>query len=416
MQRTHTPVPAADTLERLAEYVSVFEPSFRYSQFRWASLYLRGLLLDGERKSIEPMMERLELPADFESRDPLQAMRHCVGHGRWEAERVLALLRTHVCPALDAPDAALILDDTPIPKQGTDSVGVARQYNSTIGASRNCQVAVTVHYASARGHCPIAGRLYLPTSWTSDPDRLTKAKVPSEYQQPKTKIQIALELLDEAIADVGKKLVLADAWYGDSFEFRAELERRGLQYAVGTKSATGAFTVEPRWIYPDRKPGRGRPPFRPRLAAGCPPPITLSEIAATVRFRRCAWREGTKGKLHGQFARLRVWPAHGWTDGMCATAKSLWLLIEEHHGEFKYYFSNLPESVSLVALVRAVKSRWPIEQGYQQMKEELGLDHFEGRRWPGFHHHLSLVFVAFGFLELERQRLGAITKATRKKA
>jgi SRSO17 transposase len=413
MQMTHTPILPVGSEDRLIQYLSQFDPFFRVGQSRWAKLYVRGLLLDGERKSIEPMMHRLELPPDCDTADPLQAVRHCVGHGSWEAEDLCTKLRLQMRGALDAPDAALILDDTPLLKQGKGSVGVGRQYNGTIGANANCQVVVTIHFSSPRGHCPVAGRLYLPEAWTNDPKRLDKAKVPPEHREPKTKIQIGLELLDQAIADLGKRIVLADAWYGDSYDFRQELERRELQYAVGVKSGTCVFVKEPRWEYTGRT-HKGKP-TRPRLAKGSPRAITLSQVAASASFSTRTWRQGTKGRLSGRFARQRVWVAHDWTHGKCAEAKPIWLVIEDRDGELKYYFSNLPEDTPFGELVRIIKSRWPVEQGYQQMKEELGLDHFEGRRWPGLHHHVALVFVAFGFLELERLRAAAQRRPNTKK-
>ena len=176
-------------------------------------------------------------------------------------------------------------------------------------------------------------------------------------------------------------------------------------YAVGVTEDMVVFTEEPKWIEP-KKPSNGRPQKRPRLAKNSPRPISLKDLSRRIPLRRCTWREGTKGKLSGHFAWMRVWSAQGWATGECAGEPAIWLLIEKQSdGKIKYAFSNLPVNTSCIEGVRFWKSRWPVEQGYQQMKEELGLDHFEGRRWIGFHHHACLVFLAYGFLMLERHRL-----------
>lgn len=250
-------------------------------------------------------------------------------------------------------------------------------------------------------------RLYLPECWLSNPQRLDKAGVPLAERRPLTKSQTALAMLDGVLAEgLPGRAVVADAGYGISGEFRDGLEARGLSYAVGVTGDLVVFTRQPRWEMPGGPAGAaGRPRTRPRLAEGEPPPAALSELAKRVKLRRVTWREGTKGKLSGRFAWLRVWPGHGWRTGECAGVGPAWLLIEEQaDGQIKYAISNLPEGAGVKAAVRLWKSRWPVEQGYQQMKEELGLDHFEGRSWRGFHHHGCMVMLAFGFLLLERLR------------
>jgi SRSO17 transposase len=260
----------------------------------------------------------------------------------------------------------------------------------------------------------LALRLYLPESWTQDAKRLNEAKVPQEHQAFKTKHQIALELLDQARSEeIPAKAVVVDAGYGSS-EFRKGLDDRDLLYVMGAKGDEVVFASEPQWVLLERR-SNGRPASRPRLASNCSRPVTVAELARSLALRRCTWREGTKGKLFARFARVRVWPAHCWTKGKCADEGPLWLLIEERGDELRYAFSNLPEGTPLIQLVRLLKSRWPVEQGYQQMKEELGLDHFEGRRWYGFHHHACLVFLAFGFLELERLRMTRVRRRSREK-
>jgi SRSO17 transposase len=196
----------------------------------------------------------------------------------------------------------------------------------------------------------------------------------------------------------------ADSGYGVSGPFRDGLAERGLHYVVGVTDEMVVFTEEPRWTEPKASTG-GRPQKRPRLTGDSPRPVSLKDLAGRTPRHKVTWREGTKGPMSGRFAWLRVWPAGGWATGECAGAAPIWLLIEEQaDGQIKYAFSNLPADTSRLRAVRLWRSRWPVEQGYQQMKEELGLDHFEGRSWRGFHHHACLVMLAFGFLALERLR------------
>ncbi|QDV39543.1 Transposase DDE domain protein (plasmid) [Tautonia plasticadhaerens] len=248
-------------------------------------------------------------------------------------------------------------------------------------------------------------RLYLPEGWLADPKRLDKAKVPEAERRSLTKGQIALELLDRIRAEgLPGGLVVADSGYGVSGPFRDGLAERGLHYVVGVTDEMLVFTEEPRWDEPKAGTG-GRPQKRRRLAEGSPRPVGLKELAARTPRRKVTWREGTKGPMWGRFAWLRVWPGQGWATGDCAGAEPIWLLIEEQaDGKLKYAFSNLPADTSRIRAVRLWRSRWPVELGYQQMKEELGLDHHEGRSWRGFHHHACLVMLAFGFLTLERRR------------
>jgi SRSO17 transposase len=248
-------------------------------------------------------------------------------------------------------------------------------------------------------------RLYLPGSWLGDRERLDRAHVPEAERRALTKGQIALELLDGIRAEgLPGGLVVADSGYGVSGPFRDGLAERGLHYIVGVTDEMVVFAEEPTWDEPTASTG-GRPQKRYRLAEGSPRPVSLKELAARTPRRKVTWREGTKGPMRGRFAWLRVWPAGGWATGQCAGAEPTWLLIEEQaDGKIKYAFSNLPADASRIRAVRLWRSRWPVEQGYQQMKEELGLDHHEGRSWRGFHHHACLVMLAYGFLTLERRR------------
>ncbi len=402
--KTYTPELDPAVLGRLRDYAALFADDFPQAKpARWAGVYLQGLLLDGERKSIEPLSRRVSLPAGLNSKDPEQALQQFVNQSPWDEQAVLRRYRAHLAQTFAHSAGIFLFDDVSFPKQGPHSVGVQRQYCGALGKKANCQVAVSVHYVSPQGHYPLALRLFLPDSWLGDRKRLDRAGVPEEQRRPLTKPEIALELLDQVRAEgLPGQAVVADAGYGVSGDFRDGLAARGLTYIVGVTEDFVVFPEPPTWV-PPQPAKRGRPQTRPHLAEGVPTPIPLHELARRVRLRRVTWREGTKGKLSARFAWLRVWPGHGWQRGECADAAPVWLLIEEQaDGKLKFAFSNLPPGTGCRAAVRLWKSRWPVEQGYQQLKEELGLDHFEGRSWRGFHHHACLALLAYGFLLLER--------------
>jgi SRSO17 transposase len=415
--KTYTPELDSGVLGRLRDFAALFAEDFPQAKpARWAGVYLQGLLLDGERKSIEPLSRRITLPDGLTSKDPEQALQQFVNQSPWDEQKVLRRYRARMAQAFASPEGIFVIDDTSFPKQGKHSVGVQRQYCGALGKKANCQVAPSVHYVSPQGHYPLDLRLYLPDSWLSDKKRLDKAGVPPGERRALTKPQIALELLDRVRGEgLPGWAVVTDAGYGASPDFRDGVARRGLVYMAGVSGDFVAFPDEPTWV-PPQPAGRGRPATRYHLATGSPPPVALSELARRVRLRKVTWREGTKGKLSARFAWLRVWPGQGWQEGACANAGPLWLLIEEQaDGKLKFAFSNLPPGTSCVKAVRLWKSRWPVEQGYQQLKEELGLDHFEGRSWRGFHHHACLVLLAYGFLALEHQRAAAAEKRSVKK-
>jgi SRSO17 transposase len=404
--KTYTPTLDAAVLDRLRDYATLFATDFPQAKpALWAGVYLQGLLLDGERKSIEPLSRRITLPDGLTSTDPEQALQQFVNQSPWDEKAVLKRYRAHLAQTFASPDGIFLFDDVSFPKQGTHSVGVQRQYCGALGKKANCQVAVSVHYVSPKGHYPLDLQLYLPDSWLSDTKRLDKVGVPQDQRQARTKHEIALELLDRVRGEgLPGRAVVADAGYGVSGTFRAGLDARGLDYIVGVTGELVVFTEQPQWIRP-AKPLRGRPRTRSHLAPNTPQPVSLATVAARLPRRRVTWREGTKGKLSGRFAWVRVWPGHGWATGDCADAEPVWLLIEEQaDGKLKFALSNLPAGTSCIAAVRLWKSRWPVEQGYQQLKEELGLDHFEGRSWRGFHHHAAMTLLAYGFLLLERHR------------
>jgi len=409
MNRTFTPRLGPAVLKRLEAYADRFGPHFnRARQARWGEVYLRGLLLEGDRKSIEPLSRRVSLPAALGPvADPEQALQQFVNQSSWDEAAVARQYRATMAEALADPDGVFIVDDTTFPKKGCHSVGVQRQHCGALGKKANCQCAVSLHYVAPRGHCPLSMRLYLPPAWLNDPTRLDQAGVPPEERRDLTKGQIALELLDQARAEgLPGRVVVADAGYGVSGPFRQELEARDLHYVVGVTEQMVVFAEAPRWEWPEEAArGAYRLRSRPRLAKDSPQPVTLAELAARTPLRRVTWRNGTKGPLSARFAWLRVWPAYGWAAGECAGDQPHWLLIEHRNdGSLRYAFSNLPASTSRLAAVRFWHRRWAVEQGYQQMKEELGLDHFEGRSWHGFHRHGTLVMLAYGFLTLERLR------------
>ena len=418
MNRTFTAELDAGVLKRLEAYAAHFADDFnRPRQRAWCGVYLAGLLQDGERKSIEPLSRRVALPEILAgTQDPDQGLQQFVSQSSWDDQALGQRYRALLAETFADPAGVFVLDDTTFPKAGSHSVGVQRQYCGALGKKANCQAAVSLHYVGGRGHVPLGLRLFLPESWLGAPARLDKAGVPATERRPLSKGEIALELLDAVRAEnvLPGQVVVGDSGYGVSGPLRAGLAARGLCYVLGVTGEMLVFIEEPRWQAPG--PGRrARPRLHHRLEADSPRPLSLREAAAQTPLRKVTWREGTKGPLAGRVAWLRVWPAHGWATGDCAHEDPIWLLIEEAaDGTIKYAFSNLPTDTPRIKAVRLWCERWKIEQGYQQMKEELGLDHFEGRSWRGFHHHAVLVMLAFGFLALEQRR--AKTQPTPKKS
>jgi SRSO17 transposase len=382
---------------RLEQFLAdLLEPLGRRERRHWGSVYVRGLMLDGERKSIEPMAERLP-------EGNVQAMQQLIGQSPWLWAPVWQGLAQRMTAEL-TPDPVWVIDDTGFPKQGHPSVGVARQYSGTLGKTANCQVAVSLHQTAGEESTILDWRLYLPESWTQDPERRAAAGIPEEVKF-QTKWELALELIDEAQKwGLRCGVVLADAGYGEVTEFRQGLETRQLPYAVGIPSTLGVWTKPPR-IHKLKARGQGRPPSAYHY--GPQRPGTVREVAQKARgWKQVRWREGSKGWLESRFDACRVQPSHGFHEGR-PPHKEVWLLVEWPRGEkepTKYFLCDLPEHCPLRRLVRIVKARWKIEQDYQQLKEELGLDHYEGRSWAGWHHHVTLVMLAHAFLTLERLR------------
>jgi len=381
--------------ERLEQFLSgLLEPQGRRERRHWSSVYVRGLLLDGERKSIEPLAARLP-------EGNVQAMQQLIGQSPWPWTPIWQRLAQRMTAEL-MPDPVWVIDDTGFAKQGHHSVGVARQYSGTLGKTANCQVAVSLHQTGTEESVILGWRLYLPESWTEDPQRRAEAGIPAEVKFL-TKWQLALELIDEARGwGLRCGVVLGDAGYGESTEFRQGLETRQLPYALGIPSTLRVWPKPPR-LRP--APGRGR--RSTVYHYGEQRPCAVREVATRGRgWKQVRWREGKKGWLESRFHACRVQPAHGFDQGD-PPHPEVWLLLEWPRGEpepTKYFLCDLPKSYPLRRLVRTVKSRWKIEQDYQQLKEELGLDHYEGRNWTGWHHHVTLVMLAHAFLTLEMLR------------
>jgi SRSO17 transposase len=392
-----TPAELAQVRRRLVAFAAeMFQPLARADQRRWGEVYLRGLMLDGKRKSIQPMAERL--PDGNE-----QALQQFVSQSPWDWRPVRQRLATQMTAAVD-PDA-WIVDDTGFPKFGTASVGVARQYSGTLGKVANCQVGVSIHAATDQASCPLDWRLFLPESWDQDAARRRAAHVP-ETVHHRPKWQLVLDMVDELSGwGLVSPVVVADAGYGESGELRLGLEERGLAYVVQVKATTSAYPeAVGQQVAP--YPGRGRRPG-PRYRAKRSSLAQLVLAAGPSAAKTVAWREGTRGKLRSRFVALRVRPA-GVKLRRAAAGGELpvrWLLAEWPAGQpepVKYWLANLPGDTPLQELVRLAKLRWRIEHDYRELKDALGLDHFEGRSFSGWHHHVTLVSAAHAFVTLQR--------------
>jgi SRSO17 transposase len=394
---------------RFAKYVETITTALghadREAPFR---SYCAGLLLPGDRKSVEPIAARVE-PARV--RAAHQSLHHLVAKSEWSDDAVLAAVRGHVLPIIQkrGPIRALIVDDTGMPKKGKHSVGVARQYCGQLGKQDNCQVAVSLSVANDHASLPIAYRLYLPQDWADDENRRARAGVLDEavFQ---TKPQIALDQIHAAIADgVQTEMVLADAGYGNDTGFRDGITAVGLAYVVGVQSTISLWPPGKQPLPPKVWSGRGRPTSAIRRDADHQPVSAKAMALALPKkaWRRVTWREGSNTKLTSRFAAVRVRPAH--RDYARPTPRpEEWCLIEWPPGEpepTKYFLSTLPATISRRALVNAAKLRWRIERDYQDLKQELGLGHYEGRGWRGFHHHATLCIAAYGFLVSERDAI-----------
>jgi SRSO17 transposase len=389
--------------QRLAGFLAEVVPHMgRAERQHWAGMYIRGLLLDGERKSIEPMAARLP-GADA------QALCQFVNQSPWPWEPVQAALTGAVVDAL-LPEAVYLLDATSFPKQGTHSVGVARQYCGALGKIANCQVAVSVHLGTETTSVPLTWALFLPESWTADPARRAEVGIPPTIQH-QTKPELALACLDRVQTwGLQPRPVLADSEFGNSWGVRAGLHTRGYPYCVQVEATTVAWPTSPVPPVPLPTTGRGRPRSRPRRDELSAPQhlAALTHALPAAAWRTVTWRPGTKGPLTSRFAWFSVWCAHAWQRGRPFAPREETCLVEwpvDQPTPTKYWLADLREEPrGLRRLVRLAKGRWRIEQDYRELKDELGLDHFEGRSWTGWHHHVTLVSMAYAFLVLERAR------------
>jgi SRSO17 transposase len=374
----------------------MFEPMERSDQRRWGEVYLRGLMLEGKRKSIEPMADRL-------SDGDEQCLQQFVNQSPWDWVAVRERVARRMQEAIE-PEA-WIVDDTGFPKFGRWSVGVTRQYCGALGKVSNCQVGVSINAATDEASCPLDWRLFIPEEWNSDAERRAKARVPDDVQH-EPKWQLALSMIDELRSwGLSPPVILADAGYGEITEFRSGLEERELSYVVQVQGATSAFCEQER---PEVSAyaGTGRPP-RSRYRGKPSSLKALALAAGAKRARQVSWREGTRGKLRSRFLALRVRPANARLR-RAAGAGELplrWLIAEWPPGApepVKYWLSNMAADTPLKRLVQLAKLRWRIEHDYRELKDALGLDHFEGRSYRGWHHHTTLVSTAHAFLTLER--------------
>jgi SRSO17 transposase len=376
--------------------------------------YCTGLLLPGERKSVEPMAARLA-PQDV--RRVHQSLHHFVANAPWSDEALLERVRHSVLPAMkrNGPVVAWIVDDTGFVKKGIHSVGVVRQYCGQVGKQENCRVAVSLSLATEQASLPIAWRLYLPEIWAQDRKRRKETGIPREITFV-TKSAIALQQIRKAVQEeITTAPVLADAAYGNDSQFREGLTELGLEYVVGVQKSTTVWRVGKAPLPAKRWKGMGRPPTLLRRDKQHQP-IFLKQLAESLppsAWKQVFWREGTKQKLRSRFAALRVRVAHRdyWRSEPRAEE---WLLIgwpTEESEPTKYWLATLPADSKLAALVKLAKHRWIIERDYEELKQELGLGHYEGRGWRGFHHHATLCIAAYGFLVAERSRFSPTARA-----
>jgi len=400
---------AADSASRFEAYieglVSVIGHADRAGPLRD---YCVGLMMPCERKSVEPMAA---VTAPERTAAQHQSLLHFVGEGRWSDEQVLAKVREMVLPEIvrHGQIEAWIIDDTGFPKQGRHSVGVARQYCGQLGKQDNCQVAVSLSIANRHASLPVAYRLYLPEQWAADDERRRKTGVPGDIRF-RTKPEIALEQIRAAsAAGLPLGVVLMDAGYGCNTELRSSISALGLTYVAGILPNTTVWAPGMAPLHPKTWSGRGRPPKLIRRDHNHRP-TSVKELALGLpakAWRKIAWREGSAEQLSSRFARLRIRVAHR-DYNLTKSRPEEWLLIEWPKGEAeptKYWFSTLQQNITFGDLVDLTKLRWRIERDYQELKQEVGLGHFEGRGWRGFHHHATLCIAAYGFLISERETI-----------
>lgn len=361
-------------------------------------VYVSGLIGPGDRKSIEPMAERFA-PGQYDR------LHHFISDGLWVSAPLETELARQADRIVGASDAFLVIDDTGLPKKGDHSVGVAPQYASMLGKRANCQTLVSVTLARDEVPVPVGLRLFLPESWIGDQQRMARAGVPDSMRTSRTKPEIALAEIDRLIvAGVRFGTVLADAGYGLSAAFRKGLSGRGLTWAVGIPKHQKVYPYDVGLIFPVAGHGRPRKHSIPDTLS-----VAAETMLTSARWKKVSWRHGTKGRLTARFAALRIRIADGTPQRILdkgqqhMPGEEAWLVGEwRSNDERKYYLSNLPADATLKVLASAIKARWVCEQAHQQMKEELGLDHFEGRSWQGLHRHALMTMIAYAFLQHQR--------------
>jgi SRSO17 transposase len=371
----------------------------RSEQRRWAPLYVCGLLGPGERKSVEPIAGRVA-PGE------VQQLHHFVSSSPWPIAPLEAVLAAKADELVGGSNAVLVIDDTGLPKQGKHSVGVARQYCGQLGKRANCQVLVSLTLARGEVPVPVGLRLYLPEVWCADAARRSRTSIPQDLGH-RPKWQIALDEADRLLA-AGVRFggVVADAGYGACAAFRRGLAERGLTFAVGVLAAQKVYPRDVTLTEPVRR-RTGRPPKHAIPSAASVPVQDLFVGEGAPAFKPVTWRVGSKGPLAAEFAALRVRGADGPANrhAQHLPGEEAWLVCEKRAGgERKYYLSNHPDDAALADLATVIKARWVCEQAHQQLKQELGLGHYEGRGWIGLHHHLVLAQIAFAFLQYLRLR------------
>jgi SRSO17 transposase len=398
-----------DTVEEFNRYmVHLSERLGHADRHAGLSGYCTGLMLPLSRKSVEPMAARVD-PLHAGARH--QALHHFVAKSDWSDQAIMAGVRDWVEPVLGLDSGCYwIIDDTGFPKKGKHSVGVTRQYCGQLGKQDNCQVAVSLSLASEQGSIPIAYQLYLPKDWAADTERRESCGVPENIVFA-TKPEIALEQMRQAIAaGVRMGVVLTDAGYGDETAFRDGITELGMLYAAGIRPATTVWAPGTVPLPPKAWSGHGIRPTKLRREPGNEP-VAVKAFALALPekdWRTVTWREGTNSELSSRFAVARVRPAH--RDYLRPEMRpEEWLLVEWPEGEpepTKYFLSTAPEWATLEQLVFVTKMRWRIERDYQDLKQDFGLSHYEGRNWRGFHHHATLSIAAYGFLMAQRLKAG----------
>ena len=376
--------------------------------------YCTGLLLPGERKSVEPMAARL-CPDNV--RQTHQSLHHVVAHAPWSDEDMLEAVRQYALPVMQrqGPVVAWVVDDTGFVKKGKHSVGVTRQYCGQVGKQENCRVGVSLSVSTGKVSLLIAWRLYLPEVWAQDKKRRKATGIPEEIRF-ETKPEIALQQIRRAVErEIAPAPVLADAAYGNDTKFRAGITELGLLYVVGVQSSVSVWPPGQAPLPKRKWKGIGRPTKLLRRNRQHTP-IAVRELAMSLApsaWKTVSWRQGTRKPLRSRFAALPVRPAHR-DDERSELRAEEWLLIEWPSQEAeptRYWLSTLPQSTQLTDLVRMAKHRWIIERDYEELKQELGLGHYEGRGWRGFHHHATLCIAAYGFLVAERSRFSPSARA-----